>query len=388
MASEKPHANKQQKPVVEKDVRRGVPHVAPMGRRALIRADKNSSRYRKEENMKRLLPIIVLLALAVIVIVVVVNRKEVAVEPIVWYGPMPHPYVSEVKAGVEACGKDFGVKIFKMVGQEWTQDNENVNVEALSTRGHKAFSIYPGDAAGANGLFRALKDRGLLVVAYGAEPALPTPASFTVATDIKGAAMAACEELIKMMGEKGNILNVLETVTDINTKKRDEGINEVVAKYPNVKIIQTIADMSQVSEATNKIESALAARGEAIDGMITTGWNPTIAAAASLTEWHKDSRHKRIRFIGIDTDDRVLQAIRNGYIDATVAQNPFGHGYISCAILKMMLDGWKPKQDYQFINAGIVIVTKDNLDTYPQEVRKITDSILAELKTKYLAPKK
>ncbi len=338
--------------------------------------------------MKRALPIIVLVGLAVIVIVVVAIRKKEEAEPIVWYGPMPHPYVSEVKAGVEACGKDFGAKIFTMVGQEWTQDNENINVEALSTKGHKAFSVYPGDAAGANGLFAALRRKGQLVVAYGAEPALPTPASFTVATDIKGAAMTACEELIKMMGEKGNILNVLETVTDINTKKRDEGINEVVAKYPNVNIVQTIADMTQVSEATNKIQSALAARADEIDGIITTGYNPTIAAAAILTEWHKNPNHKRIRFIGIDTGATVLQAIRDGYIDATIAQNPFGHGYISCAILKMMLDGWKPKKDYQFINAGIVKVTKKNVGTYPDEVRKITDGIVTDLKTKYLLPPK
>ena len=287
--------------------------------------------------MRKAVPLIVLAVLAAVVVIVTLTRKKKEVEPIVWYGMMPHPYVSEVQAGVEACAKDLGVKIYTMVGQEWTQDNENINIESLSTMGHKAFSIYPGDAAGANGLFRALRKKGQFVVAYGAEPALPTSASFTVATDIKGAAMFACEELIRMMGDKGNILNVLEMVTDINTKKRDEGINEVVAKHPNVTIIQTIADMSQVSEATNKIQSALAARGKEIDGIITTGYNPTIAAAAILTEWHKDASHKRIRFIGIDTGRTVLQAIRDGYIDATVAQNPFGHGYISCAILKSML---------------------------------------------------
>jgi len=313
-------------------------------------------------------------------------RKKEAVEPIAWYGMMPHPYITEVQSGAATAEKDFGTRIYKMVGQEWSQDNESLNVEALSTKGHKAFSIYPGDAAGANGLFAALKRKGQLVVAYGAEPALPTPASFTVATDIKGAAMAACEELIRLMGDKGNILNVLETVTDINTRKRDEGINEVVAKHPNVKIIQTIADMTQVSEATNKIQSALAARGGEIDGIITTGYNPTIAAAAILTEWHKDASHKRIKFVGIDTGPTVIQAIRDGSIDATVAQNPFGHGYISCTILKLMLDGWKPVKDYQFINAGIVFVNKGNIDTYPKEVRKITDGIVADLKTKYLTP--
>ena len=132
--------------------------------------------------------------------------------PICWYGMMPHPYMALVQKGVEACAKDHKVKIYTTVGQEWTQANETQNVEALSTRGYKAFSIFPGDPAGANGLFQSLKSRGILVVAFGAEPNLPTPASFTVATDIKGAAMRACEDLIKLMDDKGNILNVLGPV--------------------------------------------------------------------------------------------------------------------------------------------------------------------------------
>jgi ribose transport system substrate-binding protein len=146
--------------------------------------------------------------------------------------------------------------------------------------------------------------------------------------------------------------------------------------------------MTQVSEATVKLQSALAARMDEIDGIITTGYNPTIAAASVLTEWHKDAKHKRIRFIGIDTGATVLQAIRDGSLDATVAQNPPGHGYISCMLLKLLLDGWTPVSDYQFIDAGIVVVTKDNVDTYAAEVRKITDRIAADLKAKYLrAPK-
>jgi ribose transport system substrate-binding protein len=196
--------------------------------------------------------------------------------------------------------------------------------------------------------------------------------------------MVAAEELIKMLGEKGNILNVLETVTDVNTVKRDEGIKEVVAKYPNVKIVQTISDMTQVTTAKEKIAQTIVARGDEIDGIITTGWNPTVAAAAILSERHKDPNKKRIRFIGIDDDETVIKAIKNGSIDATIAQNPFGHGYISTMILAMMLERWKPAKEYQFVNAGIVVVTKANVDTYKQEVRKITDGIVADLKTKYL----
>lgn len=342
--------------------------------------------------MKKLLPIIILVVLIIGIAVVKKARHSddsSSVEPIVWYGMMPHPYISEVQVGVKAASEALGKPILISMGQEWTQDNESANIKALSTRGHKAFSIFPGDPAGANGLFSELSRNGMISVAYGAEPDLPTPAKFTVATDIKGAAMEATEELIKLMGGKGSILNVLETVTDVNTKKRDEGVNEVVDKYEDVKVVQTISDMSQVSVAKEKIQSALAARGGEIDGIITTGYNPTIAAAAVLTEWHKNPANKRIRFIGIDTGATVLQAIRDGSIDATMAQNPFGHGYISCLLLGKMLDGWTPKKDYQFINAGNLVVNKDNVDSFSEEVRKITDRIAGELESTYLdAPEK
>ncbi len=44
------------------------------------------------------------------------------------------------------------------------------------------------------------------------------------------AAKMACEEVNKAMGGKGGILNVLETLTDTNTVKRQKGVNEAIAK--------------------------------------------------------------------------------------------------------------------------------------------------------------
>lgn len=337
--------------------------------------------------IRNVIPIACALVIAATVIGVKLFRRQAARAPIVWYGNAPHPYISEVRAGVEAFARDSGLPVYCTLGQEWTQDNQNVNVEALSTLGYRAFSLYPGDPAGANALFKLLRGRGQHVVAYGAEPALPTPAPFTVATDVKGSAMTAAEELIRLMGGRGRILNLLEAVTDVNTRKRDEGIREVVAKHPGVEVAQTLSDMMQMGEATTKIQSALAARANEIDGIIATGFNPTVAAAAILTEWHKDPRHRRIRFIGIDTHPTVLQAIRTGAIDATVAQNPFGHGYVSCALLQRLNDGCTPRRPYQFINAGIIIVTKANVVTYPAEVRKKTDALLAGL-NQYLVPAK
>jgi ribose transport system substrate-binding protein len=336
--------------------------------------------------VRNVIPIACALAIAVTVAGVKLFRSEAERPSLVWYGNAVHPYISEVRAGVEAFARDSGEHVACTVGQEWTQDNQNVNVEALSTLGYRAFSLYPGDPAGANALFKLLRGRGQCVVAYGAEPMLPTPACFTVASDIKASAALATEHLIHFMGGHGRILNLLEAVTDVNTRKRDEGVREVVARTPGVEIVQTLSDMIQMGEATTKIQSALAARAGEVDGIIATGFNPTVAAASILTEWHKDPRHRRIQFIGIDTHPMVLRAIRDGSINGTVAQNPFAHGYVSCALLELLNKGWKPRREYAFINAGSIVVTKENLDTYTAALRQSTDVILAELKTKYLLP--
>ena len=75
-----------------------------------------------------------------------------------------------------------------------------------------------------------------------------------------------------------------------------------MAKHPDVQIIQTLSDMIKMGDATTKLQSALAARAGDIDGIIATGFNPTVAAASLLTEWNKDPTHKYIHFVGIDTD--------------------------------------------------------------------------------------
>ena len=305
---------------------------------------------------------------------------------IVWYALMVHPYVEEVQKGVVGYERDTGIKIKRQIGQDWTQDNENANVEPLAAQGYKGFSLYPADASAANGLYEELVQNGAFVVSYGAPTVLPTPASFCVATDVKEAAFEATEALIGFMGGKGRILNVLELVEDPNTVLRKEGVEAAVAKYPEVDIIQEIAGMESIETSTVKIQDALAARIEEIDGGICTGYTPTVAAATILSEWNQGEGNRRINFVGIDTDPVVLDAIRRGDIDATVSQNPYGHGYITCALLSYLLDGWRAHPEEYFVNSGTVLVTKDNVDTFHSDIMAITQQIMGELETKYLSP--
>ncbi len=306
---------------------------------------------------------------------------------IAWYASAVHPYFNAVQKGVDAYEKAENLQIKKQIGQDWTQDNENQNVEALAAKGYKAFAIYPSDSSAVNGLIDDLHKNGRYVVTFGTAPLLPTKASFYVATDVKQAAINATEHLIKVMGGKGNILNVLEVISDANTVLRKQGIEEVVAKYPNVQIIQEVADMKTIEEATEKIQNAMAAKLGKLDGIICTGYTTTVAATGILKEHHQKGR-RRIRFVGIDDDKTVLDAIRDGHIDATLAQNPYGHGYLSCLICNYLIQGWTPKDGKFFVNAGMAIVEKSNVDSYQEKLMTVTKDIAARLETEYLIPPK
>jgi ribose transport system substrate-binding protein len=300
----------------------------------------------------------------------------------VWYIPAPHPYFDTVKVGVEAFAKEYKIDVKEQVGPDWNMDSENTGVLALAAEGYTYFSIYPSDASAANGLYDEVVKKGGRVVNFGASTFEPTPASFAVRTDVKDAAKVAAEYLIGKMGKKGTLVDVLEVLEDPNTKLRKEGIEEVAAKYPGVKIVE-VAGIKSEQEAVEKIEGAIAGAGGWVNGIICTGYVPTVALSKILTDYEAKNK-KHIEGVGIDTDPVTMKAIEDGILDGTISQNPYGHGYLSLLALKYMSEGWKPRPGAYNVNAGIVMVTKANLKTYNNDLTKVTNTIKADMTKKYL----
>ena len=302
----------------------------------------------------------------------------------VWYAPAPHPYFEDVRKGIQAFEAETGIAVEKQIGPDWTQDSQNQRMEALAAQGFNAFAVYPADVSGANGLYEELTAAGANIINFGTSTAQPTTASFAVATDVKAAAMRAAEELIAAMGGKGNIINVLEVLTDPNTALRKQGIEEVVAKYPDVTIIQEVAGMTSAEEAVQKVGDALSANIDKVDGIIATGFTPSVAIAQVLSEYKSKDGARTIHAVGIDTDPTVIQAIKDGVMDGTIVQNNYGHGYLSMLLLQYLSEGYTPKADAYFVNSGFAFATKDNLETYAADTMAVTEQIKAELLDKYL----
>lgn len=303
----------------------------------------------------------------------------------VWYFPAAHAYGDEVSGYVKKFAEDYKVDVKIMVGSDWEQSTQDANLRTLVADGYNAISAYPS-TDGAAGLYDELEQQGgVNIVGYGASTS-EQKERFCVATDVEAAAYTACEEVIKAMGGKGGILNVLEVLTDTNTLKRQKGVNDCIAANEGVELVQEVADINSIDQGVEKISSALTANVGKINGIVCTGNQSSSAAVQVLDDYYdRNPDAAPIYLVCIDTPDDVMEGIKSGVVYGTIAQNTFAHGYIPCVLLYLMgHDGYKKVDGTFFIDSGCVLVTKDNIDTYSQDLQKVTDQLIKDLTVKYL----
>src|ERR1700683_553320 len=296
----------------------------------------------------------------------------------------PHPYFAAwEKAGQDAM-KDFklGAADYR-VPQKWELSEQNSLLESLLSQGYNAFLVFPGDPVGSNSTVQELTENGAPVIATAGCLKEPTTALFCFGTDTGNSAYLGTKELIKAMGGKGRIAHFTGFLVDPNTQLRIDAV-EKAAKETNgaVTVVQVIADIDAPEPAEEKINAYLAAHASDVDGLVTPAWVPAVVASNAL----RKIGDKRIKMVGIDHDEVVLKAIKDGFVNGTMLQNPSGQGYIGSYALDRIRRGCKVKADApfksialtnRFIDSGTVYADKDAVDNYVGSMQSITKKIFA-----------
>jgi ribose transport system substrate-binding protein len=68
----------------------------------------------------------------------------------------------------------------------------------------------------------------------------------------------------------------------------------------------------------------------------------------------------KVSFVGFDTSQVFIDAMRAGQLHGIVVQNPFNMGYLG---VRTMVDHLLGKPVEKKIDTGVMIVTKENLET-------------------------
>lgn len=178
-----------------------------------------------------------------------------------------------------------------------------------------------------------------------------------VATDNREGGRRGGHHLAKLLGGKGNVVLLRYQVGSASTTAREEGFLEAIAEYPEIKVVSSNQYAGATrEEALKKAGQMLATIEEPVDGFFSPNESTTFGMLLAL-----DQRGLlgKVKVVGFDSSQKMLDATKDGEVHGIVVQNPFKMGYLGVMSAWDALQG-KPVEPR--IDTGCEIVVKDNLE--------------------------
>jgi ribose transport system substrate-binding protein len=180
-----------------------------------------------------------------------------------------------------------------------------------------------------------------------------------VATDNEKGGQLAAEHLGKILGGKGKVLMLRYQEGSASTELREKGFVEGLAKsYPNITLVSSDQYAGPTRDTAKRASENLLNRyGGQIDGIFC----PNESSAGGMLLALQDlGRAGKVKFVGFDSSQVFLDAMKRKEMDGFVLQNPFEMGYRAVKTIVAHLRG---EQVPAVIDTGVTIVTPENMDT-------------------------
>ncbi|KAB2861959.1 MAG: D-ribose ABC transporter substrate-binding protein [Chloroflexi bacterium] len=178
-----------------------------------------------------------------------------------------------------------------------------------------------------------------------------------VSNNYQGAVLGG-EEFVRLMGGEGKYVELLGRETDTNAAIRSQGYNDVIADYPDLELVaQQTANWSQ-TEAFDVMETIIQANPD-IKGVISGNDTMALGAAAAL----QAAGMTDVIVVGFDGSPDVMDAIRQGTIQATVLQPVANFSEIAVNLASIYIQtGELPEEEKQSIDC--ILITPENVAEY------------------------
>jgi ribose transport system substrate-binding protein len=279
-------------------------------------------------------------------------------------------YWQTAVAGFKKAGSEYGVTA-RSVGPD------NYDPQAALAELQKAVAAKPAgilisvsDAAVLTPGINAAVDAGIPVITVDSDAAGSRRLYFIGTNNLEAGRLGG-RRVVEKLGGKGNV--VFFTITgQPNTEERLKGFKDVFATRPGINIVEVNDVKGETALAFDRTQQLLAQTGaKKINAFVCL----ESASGEMVAEAVKRSGDASRIVVAWDVNPETLNGIKQGVIDATIAQKPFTMGYIGLKVLDEIFHS-PPAQfskDYSsdvfapypaFIDTGTSLVDKSNVDLY------------------------
>ena len=235
---------------------------------------------------------------------------------------------------------------------------ETEHYDNIIASGFKAILFNPTDAKGSVVNVKAAKEAGIPVFCMDREIDANDLAVSQILSDNYSGCVLLGQHFVKKLDGKGTYVELLGLVGDNNTWNRSKGFHSVVDNYPDLKMVAQQTGEFDRNKAMEVMESMLQANPN-IDAVFCGNDAMAMGAYQAVRAAGKEDK---IMIFGFDGAADVVDAIRDGKIEATGMQFPKTMAKTAAEYADRYIKG---ERDFsQKIPVAVELVTKENVGKY------------------------
>lgn len=264
-------------------------------------------------------------------------------------------YIS-MECGVRAAAEELGnVDVSVQGPQKWDPALQQPIVSSVMATQPDSILIAPNDVSALQRpLEEAAESSDVVLVDTTIED--PSIAVSSIASDNEGGGGAAFDAIRELVPDGGQVL-VIDNQPGISTSDaRVKGFEEAIAADSDFEYVGVQYARNQPAEAANIVTSSLQ-RYPDLKAIFATN---IFSAEGAATGIEQAGASGDVQVVGFDAGPAQVEALKDGTVQAIIAQQPYEIGYQGVQQAVAAANGEPTESSIQ---TGFTIITRENLDT-------------------------
>jgi ribose transport system substrate-binding protein len=269
-----------------------------------------------------------------------------------------HSFWKTIHAGAEKAAQEAGIQVIWQGPQKEDDREMQINVvQNFISRGVDAIVLAPLDEVALVRPVEAALRRNIPVVIIDSDLRDKIYSSFVATDNYEGGKLAA-KHLAGLIEAKGNVMMMRYNEGSASTSNREQGFLDGMKEHaPDAPLVSTDQYGGVTAESSLQTGQNLLNKYTELDGIFCPNESSTFGMLRALETAGKAGT---VKFVGFDSSDPLMEALKSDRIHGLVVQNPFKMGYLGVKTALAVVNREKAEKR---IDTGVMLITKKNCDT-------------------------
>ncbi|MCG3123183.1 MAG: hypothetical protein GIKADHBN_01592 [Phycisphaerales bacterium] len=285
-----------------------------------------------------------------------------------------HDFWKSIHAGTIKAARELGNVEVTFRGPEREDDRQQQVdlVQNLISAGYDAIVLAPLDDKGLVAPVRQAGEAKIPVVIFDSGLAAEAGKDFVsyVATDNYKGGQLAGEKMVELVGGKGRVLMLRYAEGSASTALREQGFVDAVKAAPGIELVDPKRYAGATRATAQEAAENLLTANTDLAGIYCPNESSTFGMLLAI---RGKGLAGKVKFVGFDASQGLIEAMRAKEIDALVVQNPIKMGYLAVKTAVGHIRGETVEQE---IDTGVAIITSATVDN--PENKDLLDPDLAQ----------